>query len=158
MRCLILIAAVLLHPALIPPAGADDKADRERKVKVALALSAKPGACGRCREDAAAVRAEAHRDRKPIALFVGGCEAGLGCVAETAGAIPVKAASYAHDGQPAASKRIVILEPKADGSGFVIDRTLPAGADAKQLDEAVKAATPKAKAAPSVPTLLNWQL
>jgi hypothetical protein len=156
MRCLILIAAVLLHPALIP---ADDKSDRERKVKVALALSAKPPeACGRCREDAAAVRAEAHRDRKPIALFVGGCETGLGCVAETAGAIPVKAPSYAHDGQPATSKRIVILEPKADGSGFVIDRTLPATADAKQLDEAVKAATPKAKSPPSGPILLNWQL
>jgi hypothetical protein len=77
-------------------------------------------------------------------------------VAETAGAIPAKAAVYPFDGRDPAAKRIVIIEPKADGSGFMVAATLPAAADPKELTMAVKAATPKPAAPDAKPKVLDW--
>lgn len=152
---LILAAAVLLAGTAV----ADDKSDRERRVRVALALAAapEPVTCGQCREDVQSARADAVKDRKPLVLFVGGPCDGLGKTAEAAGAIPAKAPSYSGDDRPAAEKRIVVLEPKADGSGLMIAATLPAASSKEKVAEEVKKATPgKATAPAPAGQPLNW--
>lgn len=144
------VSSLLLGSAL----HADDKEARERTVRVALALSADgPDACGKCREDVADARKDAVREKKVLVLFVGGPCDRLGCVAEQAGAIPVKSAEYVGDDRPKGEKRIVVLEPKADGSGLMIADTLPAASEPKAVTDAVKRATP-AKAAPKK---LTWE-
>lgn len=146
MRVLPIFAAAVL---LVGTALADDpkdKQDRERRVRVALALahtSPQTGeVCGVCRDDVEACRKEGLKEGKPVVLFVGGPCDGLGKTAEAAGAIPAKAPSYSGDDRPAAEKRIVVLEPKADGSGLMIAATLPAKSEAKDVTKAVREATP----------------
>lgn len=138
MRAVTLFALVMVTAA---GAAGDEKADRERKVRVALALSAAPAAenCGMCREDAAAAWDDALREKKPIALFVGGECDGAGRAACEAGAVAVKVDEYAGSKE----RRIVVGSPKADGSGFATTATLPAKATAAEVAQAVEAATPK---------------
>lgn len=147
---------LLMVLVLVPAATlrADDKTTRERKIRVALALAAPT--CGKCREDVIEARAEAAKLSKPIALFVGGPCDGAGCVAELAGAIPVKAPTYTDDGRPAAEKRIVILTPKAAGDGFLIDATLPPKTSPEQLTAAVQKATPPPKSLPKSERVIDW--
>lgn len=145
MRGLIAFALVTMTAAMT---AADDKSDRERKVKVALALSASPpvGEPQCCREDAARAWDDALRERKPIALFVGGECDGAGKVACDAGAVAVKVDEYAGSKE----RRIVVGSPRADGSGFDPVKTLPAKARPDDVAAAVKAASPKKAAPPKV--------
>lgn len=154
MRGVIVFALVLFTAATT---AADDKTARERKVRVALALAAPPaveaGQC--CREDAAQAWDDALRDRRPIALFVGGPCDGSGVVAVKAGAVAVKVPEYAGD----ASRRIVVGSPKPDGSGFTPVKTLPAKAKPDELAEAVKAAVPKkVEVPPPAPAKVSWYI
>lgn len=150
MRVMTLFALVLTTAA---GAVADDKADRVRRVKVALALTAAEEVCGKCREDATQAWEDALAGRKPIVLFVGGPCDGLGQAACQAGAVAVKVEEYAGD----ASQRIVVGRPKADGSGFDAVSTLPAKTTPKEVTAAVKEATPKADP-PKVPAVakVDW--
>lgn len=163
MRTLMLIAAAVLTTAA---AVADDKSDRERRVRVALALATsgaetKPAVvadCGKCREDAVAARADGMREGKPVVLFVGGCpgEQMADAVCK-GGGIPVKLGAYTDNEHPPAAKRIVVLEPKVDKSGMWLSATLPATATPKDVAEAVRSATPKAEPPAKVHAPLNWQ-
>lgn len=148
----------LLLTAAVAAAAACDVAhadDRERKVRVALALAAPdPEQCGKCREDVDGARADAVRDRKPLVLFVGGPCGGLGCAAEKCGAVIAKTDKYDGDGRPADERRIVILEPKADGSGLWISQTLPAKANPLAVAEAVDKAKPVAASKPKAAKLV----
>lgn len=143
--CLVVALCSLAFAAAAEP---PTKAERERKVKVALALSAAPpksaaaadSSCGQCRTDIPEVWAESIKDKKPIALFVGGaCKSGLGSTAHTAGAIAAKVDTYPSDGK-GAETRVVLIKP-TDG-GMVVDATLPAKVTAKELTAAVQKATP----------------
>lgn len=162
MRLLTLMAAAVLLAA--PLLADDEKADRERRVRVALALAATEPAtvadCGQCREDVAAARADGLKEGKPVVLFVGGCPgAPHADAAVKGGGIPVKATEYAGDERPKGEKRIVLLEPKADRSGYV-RVNLPISTPAKDLEAKVKASVPKAPpptTTPTVPAPLNWQ-
>jgi hypothetical protein len=151
---------LFLLVATVAAAVADDKSARERRVRVALALAGSapavgdPAACGVCRTDVKEAKVEALRDHRPVVLFVGGPCGGLAKTAEAAGAIPAKLPSYTSDDRPAEEKRAVVLEPKADGSGFFISATLPAKADAQAMTDAVRKATPKPPAVS--PVRLNW--
>lgn len=154
MRAMLIVAAAVIVTAA---AWADDKSDRERRVRVALALAAPdPAACGRCREDVDQARADAVRERRPLVLFVGGPCGGSACAAEKVGAIPAKAPRYSGDGRPDGERRVVVLEPKADGSGLWIAATLPATAEPERVAEAVVKATPKAVPPAGPPIRLNW--
>ena len=149
---LILLAGVLIASHL--PCQADDKSDRERRVRVALALAAGADDCGKCREDVAAARTDALKGGRPVVLFVGGCPGRpMAEAAGNAGAIAAKAPTYAGDDRPPAERRIVVLEPKADGKGFLVSATLPPTTGPEAVVEAVRQATPKQSAAPAK---LNW--
>lgn len=156
MRGLIAFALVTMTAATT---AADDKAARERKVRVALALSAHPPSVADarcCREDAAAAWEDALRERKPIALFVGGECDGNGRVACDSGAVAVKVDEYAGSRE----KRIVVGSPKADGTGFDPVKTLPAKAKADDVSAAVKAAAPKKQLPPPATPAgkVNWYI
>jgi hypothetical protein len=166
MRRVLTLAACALFAAA---AMADDKRqERERRVRVALALAAtsEPKAvaaadCGKCREDAVAARLDGLKENRPVVLFVGGCpgEPMADAVCKSGG-IPAKLAEYDDGGEhPKAEKRVVVLEPKPDRTGFY-RITLPATTPAKELEAAVKASVPKAVVpGPTVvqPVPLNWQ-
>lgn len=128
-------------------AAADDKADRERRVRVALALAGgdQPAdACGQCRDDVTEARADGLKEGKPVVVFVGGCPGGEWAAAvKASGGIPVKTTTYDDGERPVTEKRIVLLEPKADKTGFVRS-TLPTGTPA-ELKEKVKASSPAKK-------------
>ena len=159
MRLILTVAVVLaMHPALIPPARADDQAARERRVRVALALAGTaptPAAdCGQCRDDVTAARAEGLKDGKPVVLFVGGCPGGpLAEAVCKAGGIPVKVSEYTDGERPPAEKRTVVLEPKADRSGF-LRVSVPGGATAAELEAKVRASVPAAAKVAAKP--LDW--
>jgi hypothetical protein len=157
----ILIAAVLLAAPLMADDKTDPKADRERRVRVALALAATELAavadCGQCRDDLTEARADGLREGKPVVLFVGGCPgAPHADAAVKGGGIPVKAPEYAGDERPKAEKRIVLLEPKADRSGYMRVH-LPISTPAADLEAKVKASVPKAPPPATAPAPLNWQ-
>ena len=140
---IVALVAVVLTANTVPAADpVTGTADRERRVRVALALAAADPTCGRCREDVDAARADALSEHKPLVLFVGGCPGPeLAKAAERAGAIPAKAAEYKSDNHPAKELRAVVLSPAPDGKGFLIAGTL-VDAKAKDVAEAVKRATP----------------
>ena len=155
------VVGVLLLAATRVPA--DDvtagtaKADRERRVRVALALAAtEPTAanCGKCREDVDEARADALRDQKPLVLFVGGPCDGLAKTAEGCGAIPAKIAEYKSDNRPRGERRIVVLSPEANRNGFLIAATLPAGSSRAELIAAVERAKPVTRS--PAPAKLSW--
>lgn len=175
MRALTVIALALIAPlSLLAPAFADDKGERERKVKVALALSAtnKPAvtaideSCGKCREDFAAAWDDALKEKRPLAVFVGerGCD-GLGRTACDAGAVAVKVSKYEQPGKRPDEQRIVIGKPSASGTGFEVAATLPPKSKPETVADAVTKATP-ADAKPShlppvpkaalTPVKLDW--
>ncbi len=149
-----LTVALMLIATAVPSAWADDKADRERKVRVALALAAPDhAACGKCRTDVEQARKEAVAEQRPLVLFVGEACGGLGCAAEKVGGIAVKVAEYTSDDRPPAEPRVVVLEPKADKSGLYISDVLPARVGERRLAEAVV----KAKPAVNGKAKLNWE-
>ena len=134
--------------------------DIEAKAALALALAqtqtlkSKHGHCGKCRLDEKEARADALAEGKPLVLFVGGPCEGQGQIVDKAGGVPLIVPSYDHDGQPKDARRIVVLQPMADGSGFAIDKTLPSETRESVLLTAVAEAKPvpvKGKG-----TKLNW--
>ena len=155
------ILCVLVLVVGVASASADEKADRERRVRVALALAAAgegdgPAAdCGRCRSDVEGARRDALAGGKPVVLFVGGCPGvGDSAAVERAGGIPAKTDSYKDGDHPDDQRRVVILEPKADRSGFVrVD--LPATVTPVELEQKVKASVPAPAPAPAAGKL-NW--
>lgn len=151
MRSVTLSGIVVALVLCSAPSPADERADRERRVKVALALSAADEVCGKCREDAPQAWEDALAGKKPLVLFVGGPCDGLGVAACEAGAVAVKVPEYAGSKE----QRIVVGTPKADGSGFDAVSTLPAKAPAKDVTAAVKQATPKADP-PKATAKVDW--
>lgn len=146
-------------------AVADDKADRSRKARVALALSTAPQpardadreervafallasgeACGACRADLESCRADSKQTGKALVVFVGGCES-RGLTAAVADAIPCRVADYAadrddHKASPA--RRVVILYPK--GGYLYVSETLPPGVPPEELASAIARAKAKAR-------------
>lgn len=115
-------------------------AERDTKAALSLALAQTVKAkqslaeCGKCRLDETEARADALAEQKPVALFVGVCH-GLGDTAVKAGAVPIKVAAYEHDGR--AADRVVILEPKPDGSGFMVIKTIEGEVKADDLKKAI---------------------
>jgi hypothetical protein len=128
-----------------PPSESD-----ARKARVAAALA---GACGTCRSDLDEAKAESLKTGRPIVLFVGGCD-GRAKEFRPEAAIYVAVAEYKPDEKT--GKRIVVLGPKSDGSGFLIWATLPPDAPVEKVREFKVKATlnsvkPKAVA-------LDWDL
>ena len=156
MRLLTLLVLTFLAAGA---AATEPPADRERQVRVALALAV-ASQCGECRFDEAGCRAEAEKAGKPLVLFVGGpaCSR-CGPAVKSAGGIPCVVDSY--DGDNLGSKpRAVVLGPKPTG-GWWIEATL-AGFSEATVKAAVERAKPKPPppAAPTAPMAvpLNWQI
>jgi hypothetical protein len=123
-------------------------ADRERRVKAALALAAAtadPEDCGQCRTDLPQAREDAVRLGRPLVLFVG-LDVCQGRAAVAAGAIPVKVSSYDRDGagRPQQPRTVVVGIDRPGGTLSIRD-TLPPTATAGELAAAVKAAGPGTK-------------
>jgi len=150
MRTLMML--MILGCALRTPAVAKDDEDLKLKVKVALALSAKASGCGICRTDEEACRSEALHDRKPLVLFVGGCNE-QGEAVLLAGGIPCRVEKYDRDGKDV-GKRIVVLSP--GDNEFRIDASLPFDAKADEIRSAIGHASPTPPK--TMPTALDWDI
>lgn len=147
--------------------GADDQADRaarDRKAKVALALAgaAKKSAAATpvavapaprpVPKDYATGYKDAVQDARPLVVFV-----------STAQNWPVEGAecSRAESFPGVKGPAVVVAYPQ--GSGLMMDATLPGEPDRAKVDAAVKAARRKidrapGEAAPAAPAPLNWQI
>ena len=159
MRKLSLFAMVCIAMVLVGTVWAQQPAEvqatkesRERRVKVALALSS-DASCGQCRTDEDQARKEAEKDHKPVVLFVGGCTEQDAIVVESGG-IAVAVPKYDRDERPATEPRIVILEPKS-GGGFQFV-TLPVNAKPQEIRDRVRAATAVPKAVQTIYSLPNY--
>lgn len=145
MKTMLSLAAIL---TLAVTGYADDQQSRERRVKVALALSAGPAiaadGCGICLDNEDEARGLARAQNKPLVLFIGGC-GGAGEWAVGAGAVSCRVARYTGDDRPAAEPRIVILSPRDDDK-WTLYPTLPAGAKTAEILKVVGEAKPPAKA------------
>lgn len=155
-----LLTLTLTLAALAGPSAADDAADRERRVRVAMALSTHPEprqadaadrafrvsaaldlaaeSCGSCRSDLEDCRLESKRTGKPLVVFVGGCES-RGTIAAAAGAIPCRVATYPVPADRQAERRVVILYPRGEYL-YVLDTLPPTVTPAELLAALAKAA------------------
>jgi hypothetical protein len=138
---------VILLLILSSVAVAEQPGDRERKVRVALAIAAS-AQCGECRFDEAGCRVEASKARKPLVLFVGPACGRCGTAATKAGAVACVVAKYDGDGL-GDKPRAVVLEPNPAG-GFWLAATVNAPTPEK-VTAAVTKTKPPAKA-------LDWDL